>query len=155
MIQITTLARSQLQRFLSLFFLVLILDQVTKNWAVQRGDFSLNSGVSLGILAGVPSWLLTVLLVAFIGFSAWCWQSFWRARPVLAGAFFGAASSNIFDRVRSGAVVDWIHVPGLKIQNNIADWVIVGVLVTVLLAQVQHDQKHWSHLWRSRSGRNQ
>jgi len=60
MIQITTLARSQLQRFLSLFFLVLILDQVTKNWAVQRGDFSLNSGVSLGILAGVPSWLLTV-----------------------------------------------------------------------------------------------
>lgn len=104
-------------------------DQLTKDGAHIFGFVThYNTGVSLNALAQFPSELLTggtlLILVAL-------WYAFaplWKEKPVLSGLFFGAGLSNILDRAWYGAVRDWLPVPGTAITNNLADWLIFGVL---------------------------
>ncbi len=119
--QMTTTKTNRVVSYLGIFISVLSVDQGTKLFFSQ--STSLNSGISLGFLAGVSWWSL--LLFAGVG-----WVITWRYFRVPAWShalFWGSAGSNIVDRVLFDGVRDIWMIPGTTIMNNCADWVITGV----------------------------
>jgi signal peptidase II len=137
---------------------ILVLDQVTKAFALQRlvpglpvpvvdGFLSLtlvmNPGLAFGMLASTPNawrWIVAALslgalaVLAVIAVQLLPEGGLW-ARVALGGVF-GGAIGNLIDRVRFGAVVDFVdvywrawHWPAF----NVADSAIsVGVAVLAL-----------------------
>lgn len=106
--------------------LVLILDQISKLWALDAltnppvrievlpfWDFVLvwNRGVSFGFLGGgavSPLMLAGITGAIALGVGVWLFRarSWWTA--IAAGLVFGGAIGNIIDRLVYGAVVDFI-----------------------------------------------
>ncbi len=116
----------------SLAAVILVLDQVTKVMALARlapgipvpvvdGIFSLtlvmNPGLAFGMLSGTPDgwrWIAGVLsLVALAILSVIAARLLPTGGPWTAlslGLIFGGAAGNLIDRVRFGAVVDFLDV---------------------------------------------
>lgn len=140
---------------LALAAAVLILDQITKWWIVftlmqQSGAipvtpfFNLvlgwNRGVSFGMLdsdsqAGV--WILSLVAVAIsVVLGVWLYRADRLRVAIGIGLVIGGAVGNVIDRVRWGAVVDFLdlhwagyHWPAF----NVADSAItIGALVLIL-----------------------
>ncbi len=139
--------------------LVLVLDQAVKAWIVHSfslyesvvvipGLFNLtfltNTGAAFGILAGQPSWerqlfFFGVALVALVAIVVMhrrlAGQSRWFT--VALGLIGGGALGNLVDRVRYGAVIDFLdfHVKGYHWPAfNVADSAItVGVGLFLLI----------------------
>ena len=106
---------------------VALLDQLSKWWIVERvmdpprvlevtGFFNLmliyNRGVSFGLLdseAALVPWLLSGLAVAIvIGLVVWLRQIEGRWPGVAVGFIVGGAVGNVVDRLRLGAVIDFL-----------------------------------------------
>lgn len=100
----------------------------------------MNRGVSFGVLGGAPGWVAWAL-VAFavlIAVALLIWMRFAHGRLLVSalGLVAGGALGNVIDRIRFGAVVDFLdfhagawHWPAF----NVADAAItVGVLLLVL-----------------------
>ena len=106
---------------------VALLDQLSKWWIVERvmdppralevtGFFNLmliyNRGVSFGILdseAALLPWVLSGLAVAIvIGLVVWLRQIEGRWPGVAVGLIVGGAVGNVIDRLRLGAVIDFL-----------------------------------------------
>jgi signal peptidase II len=109
--------------------LVLVADQLSKWWILKGLDLPelrqvvvlpvlnltmvWNTGVTFGLLNGLGNWghvLLTVLalgVVVALGF--WLHRAESKVVAVAIGAIAGGAIGNVIDRVRFGAVVDFIH----------------------------------------------
>lgn len=102
---------------------ILLLDQLFKFLAYQKGWSSLNQGFSLAFGSYLPSYLVIALSGGVIG---WLW--FQRRHitqyPHLVTVLCLAGVSNLIDRGVYGGVVDYIPVPGINIHNNLADWLI-------------------------------
>jgi signal peptidase II len=102
-----------------------------------------NSGVSFGLLNSVPSWGLVLLSLLIIGcLVSWLWQSTSSLTVCALGLVIGGALGNLIDRLRHGAVTDFLdfhvgeyHWPAF----NMADTAIVCgvgiILVTTLFDQ--------------------
>ncbi len=144
---------------------VLFLDQVTKWWIVSTvmqppriievtPFFNLvmgwNYGISFGFLNSVPAlaqWLLPMVVVAITSaLGVWLYRID-RLRPALAlGLIIGGAIGNLIDRLRFGAVADFLdfhafgtHWPAF----NAADSAItVGAIVLILDSLFVGDEKH-------------
>ena len=125
---------------------VLALDQATKlliTQSLSRGEsvnvfFGLdltntrNTGVAFGALEGngaIVGALIAVVLVVLIGFFALNAARRWLWLPV--GMLLGGAIGNLVDRVREGAVIDFID-PVAWPAFNVADMAIVGGVATLL-----------------------
>jgi len=150
------------RRGLALAAVVIALDQVTKWWILTRvmtpprvieitSYFNLvmtwNRGVSFGMFNNDASWNLWLLplLVLVISGMLLVWLA--RAgRPVLAlglGGILGGAIGNLIDRLRFGAVADFLdfHVWGFHWPAfNVADAAIT-IGVTVLIAESLFGQR--------------
>ncbi len=106
---------------------VALLDQLSKWWIVERvmdppralevtGFFNLmliyNRGVSFGFLdseAALLPWVLSGLAVAIvIGLVVWLRQIEGRWPGVAVGLIVGGAVGNVIDRLRLGAVIDFL-----------------------------------------------
>ena len=137
---------------------VLVLDQLTKAWALQAlmpgrpvpvidGFFSLtlvtNPGLAFGMLSTTPAgwrWVVALLsigaltVLAVVGLRMLPGGG--RLTPLALGLIFGGAVGNLIDRGRFGAVVDFLdfywrgyHWPAF----NVADSAIsVGVALLAL-----------------------
>lgn len=138
----------------ALAVLVLAADQATKHLALLRLDEAAavevtpflnlvlvwNRGVSFGMLAGAgraAPWVLVALAAAIGAFvAAWLWRER-RALPRLAlWLVLAGAVGNIVDRLRFGAVVDFLdfHLRGLHWPAfNVADSAIVVGAALLLL----------------------
>jgi lipoprotein signal peptidase len=119
------------------FFVSLIssifVDQLSK-WGAQRaGWVSLNSGISFQFAGGVAPLLMTMMLIIILTLLLLNFQSIWLQYPLWSGVFFGGAVSNLVDRLLLGGVRDWLPVPWVHLENNIADWAIVVSLGVILL----------------------
>lgn len=138
------------------FALVLVLDQASKWWVLEvlrlpeRGQVVLapflnltmvwNRGVTFGLLRQEGVWgpviLSAVALAVVVGLGLWVRRA--ENRPVAAalGAVAGGAVGNVMDRLRFGAVVDFVHAHAWGWSwyvFNVADAAIVcGVVVLVL-----------------------
>lgn len=136
--------------------LAFALDQATKWWVLAHlmdpprtipvtPFFNLvlgwNRGVSFGLLSAdhpATPWLLSFLALAIIaGFVVWATHD---QRPVMAasiGFVAGGALGNVVDRLRHGAVTDFLdfHVTGYHWPTfNLADTMIfIGVALLLLL----------------------
>ncbi len=108
---------------------VFVADQASKWWILHGLDLPelrqvvllpvlnltmvWNRGVTFGLLNGFGSWgHIALALIALAVVAALCFW-LWRAESVLVavaiGAIAGGAVGNVVDRLRYGAVVDFIH----------------------------------------------
>ena len=132
---------------------VFVADQVTKELvlAVQHSlplpilpFFTLvlvwNPGVSFGMFGGnraLEPWVLVALTVAIsAGLLLWLSRERDRAIALAIGLVLGGAIGNVIDRLRHGAVVDFLdfHVGGYHWPSfNVADSsIVIGALLLVV-----------------------
>lgn len=158
----------------AIIVIALVLDQLTKYWILSdpafralpclRGEapcgavrvtdfFSLtmrwNQGVSYGLLQaeGLARWALVILQLGIaVGFTVWLF----RAQRLLTAISLslvigGAVGNNLFDRVRFGAVVDFLDfsslLPWFPYIFNVADTAISVGAALLLLDQVLAGRK--------------
>jgi signal peptidase II len=131
--------------------LVVVIDQATKQLVIhslERGESvkvfpgleltnTRNTGVAFGALessGAIVGVLIAVVLALLVGYFALHAERRWLWLPV--GMLLGGAIGNLIDRVREGAVIDFID-PVAWPAFNVADSCIVigvGVLLFVLEA---------------------
>jgi signal peptidase II len=132
---------------------VVVLDQATKalvRATIGRGEHvavlpgveivhTRNTGVAFGALSGGGAIVTAVIAAALIALLAYFATHV--ARPLFwlpTGMLLGGAIGNVVDRVRDGAVTDFVQLPLGFPAFNVADMAITfGVLV--LLYVLEHD----------------
>ncbi len=120
---------------------VIVVDQLSKQWAQQSGNVHLNTGVSFGL--SVPVQLRGSLLIVALLLALVVGRKLWLRIPVATGLFWGGAVSNALDRMLVGAVRDWMPVPAFAVTNNLADWAIaVGALWFVWCVLFDQKDRH-------------
>ncbi|MBX5472698.1 MAG: signal peptidase II [Acetobacteraceae bacterium] len=136
--------------------LVLIADQLSKWWVLDilrlplRGRVDLlpvlsltmvwNRGITFGLLHELGAWaspLLVATAVAIVlALGAWMYRAERLLVVIALGGIVGGAIGNVIDRLRFGAVADFIHAHAFGYSwyvFNIADAAIVcGVALLVL-----------------------
>jgi signal peptidase II len=104
-----------------------------------------NQGVTFGLLNGLGSWshfaLAAIALVVVAALAVWLRRAESAMTALAIGAIAGGAIGNVIDRLRYGAVVDFIHAhigQWSWYVFNIADAAIVcGVAVLILESQIR------------------
>jgi signal peptidase II len=135
--------------------LVILCDQATKHWLLRDlrladgetivlwGPLHLtlvrNPGIAYGLLrshAEWSRWLLSAFeFVVSIALAVWAWRSERRYTAAAIGLVIGGAVGNLIDRVRLGAVVDFLDVQRLHFPwiFNVADSAItVGLALLIV-----------------------
>jgi len=140
---------------LGMAILIFVLDQITK-WAIHDvvmvpprvipvfPGFNLvlvfNKGVSFGQMAWLGPVALSVLAIAIsVALVFWLRKAETRLLAVALGIIIGGAVGNVIDRIRFGAVVDFLdfYIPGTAWPHwpafNVADSAIVVGVGLILL----------------------
>lgn len=149
---------SNLRRALLVAFVVLVVDQATKLFVVEVLDlrsrlfipvvdpwFNLtmawNEGINFGLFdfGAAGRWVLVGLATAIVAGLLWWVRRTRGWLPALGtGAIVGGAVGNVIDRLRYGAVADFINMSCCGIANpfafNVADAAIFGGAALLLLA---------------------
>lgn len=132
--------------------LVLIADQISKYLVLTRMElyetipvipgffhltYILNSGASFGMLQQKTLLfiLLTSLVILFMIWAVFFWQGLDRPVRILLGLIAGGALGNLADRIRFGAVVDFVDFRGIwPYIFNVADVAVVcgGILLAII-----------------------
>jgi len=144
-----------------LLAVVVALDQISK--AIVRNDVAVgdensvffgvqivhvkNKGVAFGVLSGKPA-VMIIVIAALAGLLIWFFlHSRRRYVWIPTGLLLGGAVGNIFDRIRDGAVTDFVKFPAWP-AFNIADVAITfGVLS--LLYVLESGDDHGAETERS------
>ena len=128
--------------------LVLVLDQATKQAAIDallgqppkelplgfQLDYVTNTGIAFGFLDDGKGLVIAVTVTALAALIAWFASDPTRPRLWLAaGLLTGGALGNLADRLREGAVTDFIDPPSWP-AFNIADVAITLGVVVLLMA---------------------
>lgn len=130
------------RRMLIMLLFAVGFDQLSKEAARFFGyQTVLNTGISLSFLSSTSAELLTGISLAVLVVLWYSCAAVLKQYPVSAGIFFGAALSNILDRVLYGAVRDWMPIPGTTVVNNLADWLL---FISVILFAVALLREGWS-----------
>ncbi|MGB4101993.1 MAG: signal peptidase II [Alphaproteobacteria bacterium] len=100
-------------------------------------DLQWNRGVTFGMLYNhneYMPYLFALLALAIIGWLlAWLWRTQNKMVGLGIGIIIGGAIGNVIDRLRFGAVVDFIHVSFYPWVFNVADGaVVIGVGLLLL-----------------------
>jgi signal peptidase II len=144
----------------------ILLDQLSKHWILYvfelpaRGsvpiagplDFTMvwNQGVSFGLLRADQDLMRWALVLFAVGVSvvlaAWVRKA---VRPVLAyalGLIMGGAVGNVIDRIRFGAVADFIDVSALYFPwiFNVADAAINIGIALLLIDMIRGEKRETS-----------
>jgi signal peptidase II len=131
---------------------VIGLDQLSKQVAiaaVERGDSvnvflglditnTRNTGVAFGALQGsdtIVPLLIGCALIALIAYFAINAGRPWLWLP--AGMLLGGALGNLIDRIREGAVIDFIDPIAWPAFNLADSCIVVGVLVLLYVVEVR------------------
>jgi signal peptidase II len=132
--------------------IVIGLDQLTKQVAissVDRGESvnvflgldvtnTRNSGVAFGALdgsGGLIAVLVSIALLALLTYFAVHAAQPWLWLP--AGLLLGGALGNLADRVREGAVIDFIDPMGWPAFNVADACIVIGVLALLYVVEKQ------------------
>jgi signal peptidase II len=110
------------------------------NRGVSFGLFSSDEALGRGLLVGVSLAIVTWLLV-------WAWRSHHVFEKMALGAIMGGALGNVADRLRQGAVTDFLdlHALGWHWSTfNMADVAITGGVAMLVL------RSFLEHPWRTR-----
>lgn len=152
----------RLRLWMGLAGTIIVLDQLTKAWIVamfRLGDavavasffnlvFVFNAGASFSFLADAGGWQKWFFIALAFGISGWLVVMLRQhaADRLLASALsliLGGALGNVIDRLRFGAVVDFLdfHWAGIHFPAfNVADSAISVGVVLMLLHQFTHKE---------------
>lgn len=128
---------------IGIFFLSLLLDQLSKYWAQGMGWVVINSGISFALFSQIKisnfllftaSILLVVILLILV-------KKFPES-SFLSTIFMASAFSNLLDRIVFSGVRDWLPVPILGLKNNLADWLMFLVVIFYLLKNIKHANRN-------------
>jgi signal peptidase II len=134
---------------------VVALDQATKavvRATVDRGDreavlpgveivHTRNTGVAFGALQGGGTVVTVVIALALVALLAYFATHVRRPLVWLpTGMLLGGAIGNVVDRVRSGAVTDFVQLPLGFPPFNVADMSITFGVVVLLLVLERNDE---------------
>lgn len=134
---------AKLSDFKILFLLMVLVDQGSKWLANFIGvPIIFNTGISFGLGSEASRVVSIFLVISIAGAVFFGLKNYWQKNLVLAGIFFGAVFSNLLDRVLHGAVVDWLIIPVVNLQNNLADIMIVGILLFKVLPDLMIKRKY-------------
>lgn len=107
-----------------------------------------NSGVTFGMFRGAPWWVLALLALAIVAaLSVWLWRAQNLLVAAALGQLIGGALGNVLDRLRHGAVTDFLdfhlgayHWPAF----NLADVAVVSGVALLLLDgfRTPQEQRH-------------
>ncbi len=148
-----------LRRALIVALAVLILDRITKIWVVDHLDLpsvgriavadpwlnlvmAWNQGVNFGLFDLGDSgryWLSGLAIAIVIGVAIWARTMRGWPAAIGAGLVIGGALGNVWDRLKWGAVADFLNMSCCGINNpfafNIADAAIfAGAMILILMA---------------------
>jgi len=129
---------------------VLVLDQVTKaivRTSIPRGGreevlpfldlvHTRNTGVAFGALAGggaIVTVVIALALMALLAYFATHLHRPWAWLPT--GMLLGGALGNIVDRIRDGAVTDFVKFPHFPAFNVADSAITVGVVVLLIVLE--------------------
>ncbi len=140
--------------------LVLGADQITKalvRATIERGEVvevvaglglvnARNRGIAFGLFSGAGPWLALIvaiaMLVLVVAFAA-------HADTPLAwlpgGLLFGGALGNLVDRIREGAVTDFIDLPSWPAFNLADSAITVGVLALLYVMEGPPRRREAAH----------
>jgi signal peptidase II len=127
--------------------LVVIIDQATKEAAIEallgqpakelplgfQLDYVTNTGIAFGLLDDGEGLVITVTVLALGALIAWFASD--PTRPGLwlaAGLLTGGALGNLADRLREGAVTDFIDPPSWPAFNFADVAITLGVIVLLM-----------------------
>ncbi len=155
--------RRRLAIGLGLALLVILVDQASKLWIVERvmdpprvievtGFLNIvmvwNRGISFGLfsdMGGPGDWLFpAIAVVVVVGLVVWMARTDRTALAALIGLIVGGATGNLIDRLRYGAVADFLdfHALGLHWPAfNVADSAIVVGAVLLVADSLFHDRQ--------------
>ena len=147
---------SNLRRALAVALVVIAVDQATKLLVVELLDLrtrlvipvadpwlnltmAWNEGINFGLFdfGAAGRWVLIAIALGICaGLAAWARRGGWP-QAIGAGAVIGGALGNVWDRLRFGAVADFINMSCCGIVNpfafNVADAAIFGGAALLLL----------------------
>lgn len=135
--------------------IVLAADQASKWWVLNVLDLPekrqivllpvlnltmvWNRGVTFGLLNGLGGWssvaLAVVALAVVFALGAWLRRAESRFSAVAIGAIAGGALGNVIDRLRFGAVVDFIHAH-MQIGGTDWSWYVFNVADSAIVCGV-------------------
>lgn len=145
-----------LARTVFVALVVFLIDRATKIWVVVHLDLAnrlhipvadpwlnfamaWNEGINFGLFdfGAAGRWILIALALAIcIGLLAWVRRGSWQ-QAIGAGLIVGGALGNVWDRIRWGAVADFINMSCCGISNpfafNVADAAIFAGAALLLL----------------------
>ena len=127
--------------------LVLVVDQATKEAAIDallgqppadlplgfQLDYVTNEGIAFGLLDDGEGLVIAVTVAALVALVAWFAHD--PTRPGLwlaAGLLTGGALGNLADRLREGAVTDFIDPPNWPAFNLADVFITVGVVCLLM-----------------------
>ena len=146
-----------LVRALLVAAIVVAVDRVTKLWVVEGLDLrnrqfipvadpwlnltmAWNQGINFGLFdfGAAGRWILVALALAIVvALALWVRRGGW-VQAIGTGAIIGGALGNVWDRLRWGAVADFINMSCCGIRNpyafNVADAAIFGGAALLVLA---------------------
>ncbi|PKB62131.1 MAG: signal peptidase II [SAR202 cluster bacterium Casp-Chloro-G4] len=143
---------------------VIVLDQLTKlfiksnfflgqSWPQEgflRLTYATNSGTAFGLLRNQTVFLIIASIIA-VGFLVYFYKTQAIVRPTLRlsiGLQLGGAFGNLIDRLKEGAVVDFIDVGWWPIFNLADSSIVVGMtilIVTLLFFDKSPQKQNASH----------
>ena len=135
--------------------LVILVDQVTKKLVrdgIRPGDEDpifpalklvnvRNEGVAFGIDAGGKTLVIALIALALLALVLYFARH--TARPLIwlpTGLLVGGALGNIVDRIRDGAVTDFLKIPAWPAFNFADVAITAGVLALVLVLERRRDE---------------
>ena len=125
------------------FFLIsatiILIDQLTKQWAHLNGWVQFNSGISFSFLEGISVVWISALAVFVMLMFMFFFRQAMSIVPAQVGLVIGGGISNLLDRVQYGAVRDWLPIPGMNVSNNLADWFILIGLLSLIVKELRHE----------------
>lgn len=149
-------------RWLALSAAVIAADQATKAWVLSALHLyervavtsffnlvlAMNPGAAFGFLATAAGWQRWFFIVLALAISVWLLvmirrHAAERLMPAALALVLGGALGNVIDRVRLGAVVDFVdlHVAGWHWPAfNVADAAIVLGVILLVWQQVRHSE---------------
>ena len=141
-------------RTLAVVAIVIVLDQVTKKLArdgIRPGEADpifpalklvnvRNDGVAFGIDAGGKTLVIALIALALLALVLYFARHTGKAGLWLpTGLLVGGALGNIIDRVRDGAVTDFLKIPAWP-AFNVADIAITAGVIALVLVLERRDE---------------
>ena len=112
----------------STILIIIILDQISKNFAQRYFEITCNRGIAFGLSLGSLPLVLAVLLSVFFLF----WKEKTKVIFLPLALILGGGISNVFDRLTIGCVRDFISIGDLPSFNIADSFLTAGALVVFI-----------------------